>query len=355
MKRAGNLFGTICSWDNLELAARRARRRKRYRLYAERFELRRESILRAVRDELVAGAWTPKPYRTFTIHDPKERTICAPCYRDRIVHHALHNVVAPIFERSMVDRSFSCRVGMGTKAARAECRRLTARHSHVLKMDVRKYFPSIDHAILKSKIRRHIKCRPTLEVLDGIVDSWRDTEYPPMWFPGDDLLAPATRSRGLPIGALTSQLFANLFLNRIDHWILESVRPAGYIRYTDDLLLFSNDKTFLHETRDRLIEQMAAERLMPHPTKRRVHACREGIPFLGFRFWPDRVRVMQEGRIRFERRIRRMAAAWRRGTGTLGEIGASMYAWFQFVREFPSTEGLVRAESGRIRVSAAGG
>ena len=344
MKTFGQLYPAICSWENLELAARRARQGKRYRLYAEEFELRRESILREIRVELLAERWQPRPYETFVIQDPKRRLICAPCYRDRIVHHALSNVVAPLFERSMCAHSYSCRVGKGTTAARARCRWLVANRRFALKLDVRSYFPSIDHLLLKEKIRRHIRCRPTLALMDDIIDSWSDPEIPPRWFEGDDLLAPAGRPRGLPIGALTSQLFANLYLNQLDHFVEEHIQPAGYLRYTDDLLLFAHDKPFLHEAFKLILQKFAAERLAPHPTKCRVHACREGIPFLGFRFFPARVRVLRANRLRFERRM----SLLRRQVGDgrpVADIGPRMFAWFQFIREFASNEGLVRAES----------
>ncbi len=240
MKRAGNLYDSICSWDNLELAARKVRKRKRYRRYAEDFELKRESRLIALHDELVAETWQPGAYTTFKIYDPKERLICAPAYPDRIVHHALCNVIGPILERSLVDHTYSCRVGLGTGMARKRCHSLVRKNSHVLKLDVRRYFPSIDHAILKNKIHRLIKCSQTLHLIERIIDSWHESGSEPVWCHGDELLTPSERPHGLPIGALTSQLFANLYLSSLDHYVQEFIRPSGYVRYTDDLLLFSN-------------------------------------------------------------------------------------------------------------------
>jgi retron-type reverse transcriptase len=347
MKRAGHLYETICSWENLELAARRARKRKRYRLCAETFELRRETALSRIRDQLLAGTWEPGPYRTFTIYDPKERLICAPGYPDRIVHHALCNIIGPILERSMVHHSYSCRKGLGTGAARERCRHLVAHYDYVLKIDVRKYFPSIDHDILKAKLRRLIKCDPTLRLCDRIIDSWRETESGVTWFPCDDLFTPLARPRGLPIGALTSQLFANLYLSRIDHLIQETMAVGGYIRYTDDLLIFSDSKALLRGARTAIVGELGRERLRPHPTKCRVHASREGVPFLGFRYWPDRVRVLRENRLRFESRMNRFKRRLRVDRTRFGEVWPSMFGWFQFVREYPCNEGLVKEECRR--------
>ena len=344
LKRAGRLYERICSWENLDLAAHRARKRKRYRRYAEDFELRRETRLASIRDELLAESWRPRPYTAFHIHDPKERLICAPSYPDRIVHHALCNVIAPVIERTFIDHTYSCRVGLGTGAARARCRALVSRHSHVLKLDVSRYFPSIDHGMLKAKLVRLIKCPATLRLCGRIIDSWRDDEANPVWREGDELLTPAERPHGLPIGALTSQLFANLYLSRLDHQVQETIKPGGYIRYTDDLLLFSNDKAVLRHALAELKAFLREERLRPHPTKCRVHACREGVPFLGFRYWPDTVCVLRENRIRFERRMRAFRRKMRTDRSLLPAVWPSMFAWFQFIREYTVNEGLVLSE-----------
>jgi len=344
MKRVGNLYKDICSWDNLEIAANRARKRKRYRRYAEDFELKRESGLRSLRERLLSGHWQPDPYTTFPIHDPKKRLSCAPSYRDRIVHHALCNVIGPIVERTFVDHTYSCRVGLGTGAARARCRALVKRHSHVLKLDVRQYFPSIDHVILKVKLARLIKCQPTLQLMNTIIDSWQDDGANPVWRYGDDLLAPAARSHGVPIGALTSQLFANLYLSRIDHYIQEAIKPSGYVRYTDDMLLFSNNKVALRHALSVIKDLLREDRLCPHPTKCRVHSCKEGVPFLGFRYWPDRVGVLRENKRRFEKRMLRYRKHIRRNRAVIEEVWPSMFGWFQFIREYPVNEGLVISE-----------
>lgn len=344
MKRRGGLFPLVCSWDNLERAARLCRKRKRYRIYAENFELKRETILACLRGELLSGAWRPAGYRTFRIFDPKERVICAPPYRDRIVHHALCAVIGPILEGGMVFHTYSCRKEKGTSAARKDCRRAAARFRYALKLDAEKYFASIDHLLLKEKLRRKIKCRRTLALLDRIIDSWSDPGVPTRWFPGDDLLAPLDRPRGLPIGSLTSQLFANLYLSRIDHLIEEKFRPGAYLRYTDDLVLFSDSKKYLRKVKEELAGEFGRERLSLHRTKCRIFPCREGVPFLGFRFFPDRVRVLRSNRLRFEQRMARFRRERCRGGFDAEKVGQSVFGWFQFVREFPANEGLVRAQ-----------
>lgn len=344
MKRAGGLFDRIVSWENLELAARKARKRKRSRIYTEDFELQRESVLSEIRTELLDGCWQPGRYREFRIYDPKERVISAAPYRDRIVHHGVCNIVGPVLERSFIAHTYSCRTGLGTGAAREQCKRLARTYRYALKIDVCKYFASIDHILLKRKIRRLVKCRRTLDVLDRIIDSWSATNEAPAWFPGDDLLSPLVRPRGVPIGSLTSQLFANLYLSKLDHFIQEKVRPRGYLRYTDDMLLFSHSKAFLRSAQACIREELQSERLNMHERKSRVVRCDDGVPFLGFRFFPERVRLLRANRIRFEKRMRAMRKRIAVDRAAFARVWPSMFGWMQFVREQPGTEGLIIAE-----------
>jgi len=171
MKSWTNLYPEICSLENLYKAARKARKRKSRKEDVERFELHRERFLHQLREELLSENWKPSPYHKFQIHDPKTRTISAAPYRDRIVHHALCNIIAPLIERRFIYDSYSCRKGKGTQAGRERCRKYTNRYSYVLKCDIRKYFESIDHEILMDKIGRVIRCKPTAELCRKIVSS----------------------------------------------------------------------------------------------------------------------------------------------------------------------------------------
>jgi hypothetical protein len=281
----------VAAWENLYLAADRARRGKRRRPDVEDWWRRRETELASLRDELLSGAWRPGPYRLFTIHEPKRREIAAAPFRDRVVHHALCHVLAPVLERRFIARSFSCQIGKGTTVARECCRELTNRHRWVLKCDVRKFFPSLDHGLLREKLERWIACPGALGLVDRILGSFRSgPELPPAWFAGDDLLA-ATRPRGLPIGNLTSQLWGNFHLDDLDHWITEAERQGAYLRYTDDFLLFGDDRARLWELRSGIVQQLAAVRLKLAEPKSRLLATREGVPFCGFRFLPGRGRA----------------------------------------------------------------
>jgi len=325
--------------DNLFLAAAKARRGKRRRPDVEDWWLRRETELAALREELLSGTYEPGGYRFFEVHEPKRRLIAAAPFRDRVVHHALCNLMGPVLERSFIAQSYSCQVGKGTTAARECCRALTNRHQYVLKCDVSKFFPNIDHAILYEKLEERLWCAGVLALIRKLLGSYRTgAEVTAPLFPGDDLVEVAERPRGLPIGNLTSQLWGNFYLDAMDHWVTESARQGGYLRYTDDFLAFGEDKARLGELRRGLQEQLAAARLRLAEPKSRLLATREGVPFCGFRFVPGRgPRVLGATKRRFEAR-RYVLHRERR----MIELGVCVFAWYQFSRE-GNSEGLRRA------------
>jgi hypothetical protein len=328
----------VAAWDNLFHASVKARRGKSRRADVEAWWLRRETELAALREELLSGAYQPGPYRLFEIREPKRRMIAAAPFRDRVVHHALCNLLAPVLERRFIARSFSCQVGKGTTAARECCRQLTNRHRYVLKCDVRKFFPSMDHGILLEKLDEQVRCPGARQLVRAILGSYRTDLPAPALFPGDDWVAAAARPRGLPIGNLTSQLWGNFYLDALDHWITETQRHGAYLRYTDDFLLFGDDKARLWELRAGLTEQLAALRLKLTEPKSRLLATREGLPFCGFRFLPGlQPRILGATKRRFERRRHRLGRARR-----LLPLGRTVFGWYQFSRE-ANTTGLRRA------------
>jgi hypothetical protein len=327
----------IASVENLWLAAAKARRGKSRRPDVEAWWLRRETEILALREELLAGSYRPGSYRFFTIHEPKRREIAAAPFRDRVVHHALCNLLAPVLERRFIARSFSCQVGKGTTAARECCRQLTNRYAYVLKCDVRKFFPSIDHEILRAKLTGVSDCPQVRLLFQRILSSYETgTKLRPDCFEGDELFM--GRPRGLPIGNLTSQLWGNFYLDDLDHWMTEAERHGAYLRYTDDFLVFGNDKARLWALRDGIRENLARLRLKLAEPKSRLLATREGVPFCGFRFRPGlRPRILGATKRRFERR--RSALTRLR---LFSDLTTGTFAWYQFSRE-GNTEGLRRA------------
>lgn len=330
MTRIGHLFDQVVSLSNLEAAAHAAQSGKRYRRDVLRFNYRQESELRALRRQLLAGDWRPSPHRHFEIHEPKHRFISAAPYRDRVVHHALCRVIGPLVERQMIDSCWANRRGKGSHRAVLALQRLAGRYPFVLKVDIRQYFPSIDHAILKAQFRRRFKDQRLLAVMDAVVDNGQVPVPHRAYFPGDDLFTPWTRRQGLPIGNLTSQLWANTYLCSFDHFVKQELRAPAYLRFVDDFLLLHDDKHALAEWRTRIDEKLAEVRVMAHPYKTVIRRTHEGTPFLGYVVWQDRIRVRGETVRRFRRRRRRRGLcavderrsldAWRGHVGLAGSF-----------------------------------
>lgn len=255
-------------------------------------------------EELRTEAYQPGPYRTFYIHDPKKRMISAAPFRDRVVHHALCNIIEPLFEPTFIYDTYANRKGKGTHAGIRRCQQFLRQYKYVLKADIRKYFPSIDHGILKGLIARKIKCSRTLALIGKIIDNSNSQESVPDYFPGDDLFTLSKRRKGLPMGNLTSQFFANLYLSPFDHFAKEQLGFKGYVRYVDDFVCFDNDKSRLHQTKAEMQRFMASElRLLLHPQKSQVFPTKNGVTFLGQRVFTTHRRLKRENVQRFRKRL----------------------------------------------------
>ena len=259
-----NLFPRIATFQALKTAARKAIKGKRKKPGAAAFMANFERETLRLERELRDGAYRPGKYVEILVRDPKERLVSAAPFRDRVVHHALCAVICPIFEPTLIDNTFANREGKGTHKAIKLYEHYRDRHAHVLRADIFRYFPSIDHEILKARFRRHIACERTLALMDLIVDYSNPQEPVELHFPGDDLFAPHQRRRGLPIGNLTSQFFANLYLDAFDHWVTE-VLGARYLRYVDDFALFHDDPAVLAAWRGRIDRHLEGRRLKLHP------------------------------------------------------------------------------------------
>jgi retron-type reverse transcriptase len=323
MKRHGNLFDTVVSWNNLWRACRQASLGKRFRPGVARFVLDQERELLELRRDLLDGSYRPGTYFTFTIRDPKERLISVAPFRDRVVHHAVCAVLEPLLDRTLIADTFANRLGKGTHRALDRFQDLVRKHRWVVVGDVRKYFASIDHGILKDLLRHKLKDRRLLALLDVIVDGSNPQEEVIDHFPGDDLFTPLDRRKGLPIGNLTSQVFANLYLSPFDHWVREHLRVSGYVRYMDDFALFGDDRALAREWRDGVVRFLEGLRLKVHDRKTRLRRTGEGLPFLGFVVFRDRRRLRGEAVRRFVDRCGRMAAGRLPGI----DIGRSVAAW----------------------------
>ena len=318
MKRAGNLIERIADADNLRLAFWKASRGKRAKAEVLCFRGNLDTQLRCLREELLAGSAPWGPYRAFKVRDPKERTICAAPFRDRVAHHAIINVVEPYFESYQIHDSYACRRGKGLDAAIARAVRFTHPGDWYLKMDVRKYFDSVDHDTLKRLVRRRFKDPLLLALLEGVIDSYENS-------PG----------RGLPLGTLTSQFFANHYLAVLDHHCKQSLGCHRYVRYMDDFVVWDSEKDRLrqigHEIAGFLCESL---KLGLRPAC--LNTCSRGMTFLGYRVYPGRIRLAARSRTRFRRKLAQYHDNFLSGRWTEEEAARHVEPLLAFVRRAQS-------------------
>ncbi len=335
-RKADDLFGRIANFQALIEAALRAARGKRKKPGASAFlaNLEREAL--RLERALLAGSWRPGRYVVIDLLDPKPRRVSAAPFRDRVLHHALCSVVEPLFERGFIDDSFANRRDKGTHRAIARYEQYRNRYAHVLRCDIFRYFPAIDHAVLKGDLRRRIACVPTLALLATIIDGSNPQEPVERYFPGDDLFEPYNRRRGLPIGNLTSQFFANLYLDGFDHFVKEVLR-APYVRYVDDFALFADDPAQLQEWRARIDNYLEGRRLVLHPEKTGIFATTQPREFLGLTLLPGGWRRVPEAGVRrFRNRLRGLRDSWSASTVDQDKVNQHIQAWVAHVRHADS-------------------
>lgn len=328
MKPPQSVFDRICDWSNLLTAWKLASLGKRRQPTVARFEMALEENLLRIQEQLVSGRWRPASHINFYIHEPKRRLISAAPFGDRVVHHAICLQTSRVLESSFVSDSYANQVGKGTHRALNACQEFARRFRYVLAMDIRQFFPSVDHQILLSLLQRHLKEQPVMDLVSHVISGGaavhRD-RYEMVWFPGDDLMS-RFRPRGLPIGNLTSQIWANLYLTPFDHFVKRELRCPGYVRYVDDFRLFSNDAGNLWRYRDAINERLKDWRLVPHPGTQ-PYSVNEGFPFLGFRIWPNRRRLKRRKVIHTSRRLRKLAKQVSTGERPLSDFSARLRAW----------------------------
>ena len=359
----GNLSGlNIYDWENLLLAYRKASKGKRGLADVAAFEYKLEDNVLRLQHELKEQTYQPGAYHSFYIHDPKKRLISAAPFRDRVVHHALCNLIEPIFEKSFISDSYANRIGKGTHKAINRAQQFARRFKYVLTCDVKQFFPSIDHEILKTSLRATLlgfaakQSLTTKEIASGVVStacvsttsSQHDVllliekilqsgagvlqeEYEMMYFEKDNLFA-INRPRGLPIGNLTSQFWANCYLNPFDHFVKRQLRCKGYIRYVDDFLLFSNSKQELNHWRKQIIQELSKFRLTLHENKCQGRPVTEGIPFLGFIIFPNHKLLKQQKGIAFQRKYKILRKEFGLRKISFEKITSSVQGWVNHVR-----------------------
>jgi RNA-directed DNA polymerase len=340
----GTIFEAITAWDNLWLAYRKAARGKRRTGSAAAFEHQVADRLAVLQSDLRTRSYRPGAYRHFFVREPKRRKISAAPFRDRVVHHALCNLIEPLCEARFIEHSYANRAGKGTHRALDRLAHLARRYRYVLRADVVQHFPSLDHALLSAKLARVIADEDVRWLIDIILASGAGVlaqEYRMRYFPGDDLLA-ACRPRGLPIGNLTSQFWSNVYLNDFDWLVQRELGCGAYLRYVDDFALFSDSKPKLYAWKRAIIARMGQERLTIHEAATQVLPSGCGIPWLGFVVYPTHRLLKRRKGLSFTRHFARNLDLYQARRITFAELDASVQGWINHVR-FGDTWGLREA------------
>ncbi len=316
MKRHNNLYSKICSMDNLEAAWKYVRLGKRYDKEVLLFGYNTLGSLIRLHNELTWKKYQVGQYREFIIKDPKERLIQYLPLRDRVAQQSLHQAVEPIFDKGFIDDSFACRKGKGTHRAMKRlqyflnaARQKWGGDIYYLHCDIRKYFPHIDHDILYGLMARKIKCKETLWLIRSIIDS-------------------STDSPGLPIGSLFSQLSANVYMDVMDQFIKHDLREPYYLRYMDNFIVVHHDKKHLQQVKEEIRGLLKNQlRLELNPKGTMIGRTGDGIDFVGYRVYADRVRIKKASIKRMKKRLKVMQAMYRKGTASIWKISHRVRSW----------------------------
>ena len=318
MKIYKDLYPLIISAENLFAAWEVFKDDKRNKPDVAEFEQKVEQHIFQLRRELHNKTYQHGPYYGFWIHDPKHRRIHKAIVRDRVLHHAIFRVINPIFEPTFIPTSFSCRIGKGTHKGVESLRDMLRTESKngteecwVLKCDVRKFFDSVDHAVLISILERRIKDSDASMLLKEIVGSYSTAE-----------------GKGIPIGNLTSQMFANIYMNEFDQFIKHGLRVKRYARYTDDFVVVSTDKTYLENLllpiRDFLGEELKLEL---HPKKVTIRKYRQGADFLGYVVLPHNIVLRTRTKKRMFRKMAERATLYQSGEISKAAFEGSLHSY----------------------------
>lgn len=315
MKTYKKLYDKFIDMHNLRIAFKKAfKATKTGESLRYLFHLENELIY--LQQKLFAMAYKPEPYRYFMIYEPKEREISIAGFTDRIVHHALINILEPIYEPMFIDQSYATRKNKGQHKAVFQAQKYLKNNYWFLKCDIRKYFYSIDHEILLNIIGKHIKDIRLMDVIAKI-------------------FANAGDNKGLPIGNLTSQFFANVYLNGFDHYVKRELKAKNYLRYMDDFVLFSNDKnelkTNLNKIRDYLHTMLKLE-LKEEVVL--INNSLHGLSYLGTRIYPKTIRIRQQNKKRIFKRLQYRYHLYKRGKITQNEYMQTANSVFAHINNY---------------------
>jgi len=295
MKIYNNLFEKVIEWENLENSFKNAIKGTGKTNASCKYFFNLENELINIQEELENEQYKPGKYHFFKIYDPKERTIAVAPFKDRVVHHALVEVLKMVYEPCFIYDSYATRVNKGTHKAICRAQKFLRNHDYYLKMDIEKFFDTVDHDILLNILKRKIRDKKIINLLEKLIRN-----YP--------------ANKGLPIGNLTSQFLANVYLDPFDHFIKEKMRIKGYLRYMDDFVLFKDSNDFLKDLKQCIINYLNDElKLTLQKKATNMHRASHGLNFLGMRIYPGIIRVKRQNRRRSVKKLSKRINLWKEG------------------------------------------
>ncbi|PIE75207.1 MAG: hypothetical protein CSA18_01060 [Deltaproteobacteria bacterium] len=303
MKRASGLYEMIADYDNIVLAFVKASRGKKGKSEVIDFYKNLEKNIYCLKNQFETGNFDLGHYYFFKINDPKPRNICASSFPERVIHHAVMNICEPFFDSFSISSSYACRKKKGMHKAVYDARKKSLRYPWFLKLDIKKYFDSIDHQILKDLILKKFKDKKLIHLFYSIINSFNS-----------DI------GKGIPIGNLLSQYFANYYLGFFDHFIKDEKRIKGYLRYMDDFIIFGDKKAFLkdilEETRIFLSDNLKLDLKDNIILNRSI----KGIPFLGLNIFPHKTILSPPAKKRFVKKFKKYEHNYKTGLWTEFEL-----------------------------------
>ncbi len=324
MKRAGNLYKKIATYENLCQAFWKAARGKQHRQEVIAFRSSFDSRIGKLQEGLLQHQPDIGNYHFFKVFDPKQRSICAASFSERVLHHAIMNVCEPVLETGAIYDTYACRTGKGNRKALARAQFFARKHSWYLKLDIKKYFDSIDHAVMLRLLFRRFKDRELLDLLAKLMDTYHTSQ-----------------GKGVPIGNLISQHLANFYLGDFDHWVKETQKFKGYLRYMDDMLFFGQNCAELKALLEKIesyLQQTLALQLKPNFD---LNCCRHGVSFLGYRIYPNKIELSSRSKRRFLHKFREYEQKWQNGQWSINVLVRHMEPLLDFTR-VAASEGLRR-------------
>jgi len=302
-----NIFSSVTSLETLIIAHKHALKGKRLNYYATDFDYNLMERLIGLQVELRNNIYQPYPYRKKIITDPKLRLIEAPAYRDRIVHHAIHYYLCPFYERFFIRDSYACRPGRGIHGAANRIQhflRVGGPNLYVCQLDISKYYASINHGKLHELLKTKINDQQITNLLRIIINSTDSGHEHDSLFASDSYYFTKGR-RGIPIGNLTSQLFANIYLHELDMYAKQTLKIRFYIRYMDDILIFHENKQQLRIWQEAMMEFLYEKLYLTiNPYKVRVYPAKQGVTYVGYVIYPHYLRLRSSSVRRFKKRYR---------------------------------------------------